>query len=127
MNTMNPNFFCMVDGGIIYQVDTYNKVPIGYTNDAYNEVIKTLDEYYARLVELGEIVPPKTPEEINAELQKALIDSQNINKQMLEVIQSLKGGQLDGQSNPGQREKPIPRSKSGQRNKSSEPSVAGEN
>lgn len=127
MNNMNPNFFCMVDGGIIYQVDTYNKVPIGYTNDAYNEVIKTLDEYYARLVELGEIVPPKTQEEINAELQKALIDSQNINKQMLEVIQSLKGGQLDGQSNPGQCEKPIPRSKSGQRNKSGEPSVAGEN
>lgn len=87
---MGNNFFCLIENGVIYQVDTYNKVPIGYTNEAYNELQQTTDEYYNKLVELGVIVPPKSQEQINAELQQALKDSQAVNLQMLEIIQQLK-------------------------------------
>ncbi len=126
MNGMNGNFFCMIDGGIIYQVDTYNKVPIGYTNEVYNSLNQTTDEYYNRLVELGEIVPPKTQEEINAELQKALKESQAVNLQMLEIIQSLKGGDTDGRNSDSAGQKSVSRSKSGRSNNQSEPSSGGE-
>ncbi len=87
---------------------------------------QTTDEYYNRLVELGEIVPPKTQEEINAELQKALKESQAVNLQMLEIIQSLKGGVTNERGTDSTGQKSVSRNKSGRGNKQSEPSVTGE-
>lgn len=79
------NFFCLIEDGIIYQVDTYNKVAIGYTNEMYNELKETTQGYYDKLVELEVIVPPKTQEEINKELQEALAESQKSLKESQET------------------------------------------
>ncbi len=88
------NIFCMVEEGIIYQVDTYNKVAIGYTNDLYNSLEETTNEYYEKLVELGVIVPPKTQDEINQELMQELNESrkatQETQKALSEALQLLK-------------------------------------
>lgn len=87
---MYPNMnMCQIEDGIIYQVDSYNKVPIGYTNDAYNDLAETTQQYYDKLVELGAIVPPKTQEEINKELQAELLKSQEMNARMMTMMSEL--------------------------------------
>lgn len=84
------NMFCMVEDGIIYQVDTYNKIAIGYTNEAYGELSETTQQYYDKLVEVGVIVPPKTQEEINKEVMNELIESRKANQELLELLKKLK-------------------------------------
>ena len=64
-------FPCVVDGTDIYQTDyAGNRQIIGKTLSTYNELEQTTTEYYNKLVELGVIVPPKSQEEIMAEMQK---------------------------------------------------------
>lgn len=84
------NMFCMVEDGIIYQVDTYNKIAIGYTNESYAELSETTQQYYDKLVEVGVIVPPKTQEEINKEVMNELIESRKANQELLELLKELK-------------------------------------
>lgn len=64
-------FSAYVENGFIYSYSVYGeRQQVGVTNDAYTALQKTAQEaldkaekYYQRLVELGDIVPPKTSEE----------------------------------------------------------------
>ena len=70
---------CVTDGTDIYQTDyTGNRQLIGKTLSAYNELEQTTMEYYNKLVELGVIVPPKSQEELMAEMQKSMLEMSGI-------------------------------------------------
>ena len=70
---------CVVDGTDIYQTDYIgNRKLIGKTLSAYNELEQTTTEYYNKLVELGVIVPPKSQEELMAEMQKSMLQMSDI-------------------------------------------------
>lgn len=62
--------YCIVENGIIYEISPIlggQRSRIGVVDAVYNELKNISDEYYRKLVELGAIVPPKTPEEIQQE------------------------------------------------------------
>lgn len=69
-------FSAYVENGFIYSYSVYGeRQQVGVTNDAYTALQKTAQEaldkaekYYQRLVELGDIIPPKTSEETIADL-----------------------------------------------------------
>lgn len=84
-------FFCLVEGDTIYQADAFgNRKALGKIMDAYNELEQTTTEYYNKLVELGVIVPPKTPEEQNKELQDTLSSITAMMQSMQNEIKELK-------------------------------------
>lgn len=83
---------CVIDGGDIFQVDYFGgRKPIGKTAQAYAELEETTKQYYGKLVELGVIVPPKSQEEIMAEMQRSMAE-------MASVIAGLKD-QIEGGRN----------------------------
>jgi len=66
---------------------------IGHTLDycseletALNDALSKAEGYYARLVELGDIIPEKTPEEL---LKEQTAQQQTINETLLSTIQKL--------------------------------------
>ena len=70
---------CVVDGTDIYQTDyAGNRQMIGKTLSAYSELEQTTTEYYNKLVELGVIIPPKSQEELMAEMQKSMLEMSGI-------------------------------------------------
>ena len=82
---------CMADGADIYQTDyTGNRQLIGKTLSAYNELEQTTMEYYNKLVELGVIVPPKSQEELMAEMQKSMLEMSGIIASLSGEIKELK-------------------------------------
>lgn len=82
---------CVVDGGDIYQTDyAGNRQMIGKTLSAYNELEQTTTEYYNKLVELGIIVPPKSQEELMAEMQKSMLEMSGIITALSSEIKELK-------------------------------------
>lgn len=76
-------FSAYVENGFIYSYSVYGeRQQVGVTNDAYTALQKTAQEaldkaekYYQRLVELGDIVPPKTSEETIAELMSVVLEN----------------------------------------------------
>lgn len=71
----------VIEGDKICDKDLYgNKTVIGVTNKAYEDLNKITEEYYNKLVELGVIVPEKTPEQIQQEQ----------NQLMQELLQQIK-------------------------------------
>ena len=63
----------VIEGDKICDKDLYgNKTVIGVTNKAYEDLNKITEEYYNKLVELGVIVPEKTPEQIQQEQSKLM-------------------------------------------------------
>ncbi len=84
-------FPCVVDGTDIYQTDyAGNRQMIGKTLSTYNELEQTTTEYYNKLVELGVIVPPKSQEEIMAEMQKSMLEMSGIIASLSGEIKELK-------------------------------------
>lgn len=82
---------CVVDGVDIYQTDyAGNRQPIGKTLSAYNELEQTTGEYYNKLVELGVIVPPKSQEELMAEMQKTMLEMSGIIAGLSDELKELK-------------------------------------
>lgn len=114
----NSSFIGFVQQGKIY--NSYG-LQIGYTSEEYNKVIQTAKEFEKILYEKGILQKPKTPEEINQELQETM-------KQMMLSIQSLNAEitTLKGASNNVEQTKPtelcgtISRPR---KNQNSEPSV----
>lgn len=81
--SMSNMLTCIVDGADIYQTDYMgNRKLIGKTAAAYSELETTTKQYYDKLVELGVITPPKTPEEMMADMQGAMMN-------MLQTISAL--------------------------------------
>lgn len=84
---------CTVEDGVIYEVNNLygQKNRIGVTDTTYNELKNVVDEYYKKLVELGAIIPPKTPEEIQAEtmqVMSGLLEQMKAMKQELEGLKN---------------------------------------
>lgn len=78
--------YCIVEDGIIYEINPIyggQKTRVGVIDAKYNELKAISDEYYNKLVELGAITPPKTPEEIQKETMMIMSG-------MLEEIRSMK-------------------------------------
>lgn len=88
------SFFCMIDGDDIVQTDGMgNRKVIGKKLETYNELEQTTSEYYNKLVELGVIVPPKTPEEQNKELQATLSNMADMMASLKSEIEELKNNE----------------------------------
>lgn len=78
----------VIEGDKICDKDLYgNKTVIGVTNKTYEDLNKITEEYYNKLVELGVIVPEKTPEQIQQEqnqlMQELLRQIRDNNQQNL--------------------------------------------
>lgn len=82
---------CVVDGTDIYQTDyAGNRQLIGKTMSAYGELEQTTAQYYDKLVELGVIVPPKSQEELMAEMQKSMLQMSDIIAGLSNELKELK-------------------------------------
>jgi len=84
---------CYIDGDNIVQADYLgNRKVIGKTSEAYSELETTTTEYYQKLVELGVIVPEKSPEEIMREMQKAMYDMAGVIAALKTEMEGMKNG-----------------------------------
>ena len=94
---------CTVEDGVIYEVNNLygQKNRIGVTDTTYNELKNVADEYYKKLVELGAIVPPKTPEEIQAETMQVMSGLLEQMKAMKQELEGLKNERKSTGSNAG--------------------------
>lgn len=104
---------CVIENGNIMQVDwAGNKQKIGVTNETYAELEKISNEYYNKLVELKVIIPPKTPEQIQAETMQIMQNMMDKMQQMqneLEVLKNAKSS--DSGQNAGNEQRAIPKVK----------------
>lgn len=79
--------YCLVEDGIIYEINPIyggQRQRVGVTDAKFQELKNISDEYYKKLVELGAITPPKSPEELQAETMQLMAG-------MFSEIKSLKG------------------------------------
>lgn len=80
----------IIDNDDILSVDFYNnKQKIGVTLKKYQELEDICNTYYDKLVELGAIKKPKTPEELAAEQTKIISQLVDQNKMILQQMQSM--------------------------------------
>jgi len=91
--TINSYPTRVIAGRDILEFQSNQQVLIGHTLEYCNELESTLNEaiskaegFYNRLVELGDIIPPKSAEEL---LQEQAIQQQEINATLLATIQKL--------------------------------------
>ena len=85
---------CIVDGTDIYQTDYMgNRKLIGKTQASYEELEVTTKQYYDKLVELGVIVPQKTPEQMMAEMQNTMLDMSKIIASLSAEVKELKNNE----------------------------------
>lgn len=82
----NQSFIGFVQNGKIF--NSYG-AQIGYTNDEYNKAIDTAKGFQQKLIDAGILTKPKTPEEINRELQETLKQTQTMMLEMSNTIVSL--------------------------------------
>lgn len=82
---------CFIDGDNIIQVDYMGtRKIVGKTMAAYGELESTATEYYNKLVELGVIEAPKTPEEMVKEMQKNMSDMAAVIAALTSEIKEMK-------------------------------------
>lgn len=82
---------CVMDGTDIYQADYMgNKKLVGKTQAAYEELEVTTKQYYEKLVELGVIVPPKSPEQMMSEMQGTMLEMSKIITSLSAEVKELK-------------------------------------
>lgn len=94
IRTFPQTMTCVVENGNIIHVDYLgNKKVIGVTTETYNELEKISTEYYNKLVELGVIVPPKTPEQIQQEQMQMMAAMMEQMKQMQAEMEVLRNAQ----------------------------------
>lgn len=88
---------CTVCDGVIYEVNTLygNKTRVGVTDTKYNELKELADGYYQKLVELGAITPPKTPEQIQQETMQIMSGLMEQMKSMQAEMEALKHERTD--------------------------------
>ena len=86
----NNSLLCVIEGENIVQTDYMgNRKVVGKTNAAYKELEDTCAEYYEKLVDLGVIVPPKTQEQMIAELTEMV-------RKLSAEVKELKGDEYSG-------------------------------
>ncbi len=102
---------CYIDGDSIVQMDMIgNRKVIGKTAEAYSTLEATTTEYYNKLVELGVIVPEKTPEEMMREMQKAMCDMAGVIAALRTEMEGLRNGH---ERDPANDRKDVPIRESG--------------
>lgn len=87
--TIPPNttsFIGFVQNGKIF--NSYGQ-QLGYVTDEYNKAIDTAKEYEKVLYDKGILTKPKSPEEINQELQEALRQTQAMMSDMSSALVAL--------------------------------------
>ena len=85
-NQNNQSFICFIQNGKI--CNSYGQ-QIGVTTEEYNKAIDTAKGFQQKLIDAGILIKPKTPEEINQELQETLRQTQSMMAQMSATIVSL--------------------------------------
>lgn len=93
-SNINGQFVALVDNGCIYQLNSFTgqRNQIGVVQQTFEELKAITDDYYNKLVELGAIVPPKTPEQVIEEQQKAMQDMFALIKDLKKEVEVLKNG-----------------------------------
>lgn len=81
-----PSFIAFVQNGKIFNSAGQH---IGYVNEEYNKAIETAKGYEKVLYDKGILTKPKSPEEINQELQDALRQTQTMMADMSAALMSL--------------------------------------
>lgn len=71
MSMMTQSFFGFIKDGVIYN---NNSVIVGRTEEKYQQALETAKKFEQKLIEAGIIQKPKTPEEINKELQQMIAE-----------------------------------------------------
>lgn len=91
---LNGQFVACVENGNIYQFNSFTgqKLLVGVTQQTFDELQSITDGYYNKLVEVGVITPPKTPEQIIEEQQKAMQDMYGLIKDLKAEVEVLKNG-----------------------------------
>lgn len=104
-NQTNQSFIGFIQNGKIF--NSYGQ-QLGYVTDEYNKAIETAKGFENILYEKGILTKPKTPEEINKELQDTLKQTQTMMLEMSNTIVSLneKVNKLEGAKNVEQRINP---------------------
>lgn len=85
-NQNNQSFICFIQNGKIFNSFSQQ---IGVTTDEYNKAIDTAKGFQQKLFDAGILTKPKTPEEINQELQATLKQTQTMMLEMSNTIVSL--------------------------------------
>lgn len=96
--------YCTVEDGIIYEINPLyagQKQRVGVTDSVYNELKSISEEYYNKLVELGAIVPPKTPEQIQAETMQMMSSMLAEMKSMKQEMEELKNERRNSSTTAG--------------------------
>lgn len=73
------------------KIHNSNGQQVGYTNDEFNKLMTVAKGYEQKLYDAGILTKPKTPEEINQELQKTLIQMQSAMNVLVDKVQKLEG------------------------------------
>lgn len=112
VNMQQPQqFLAQLEGVNIYQVNGFafgggNRVQVGVTLQAYNELKAMCQQYYDKLVEVGVIQKEKTPAEIQAEQTQMIASMLDVMKGLKEEIEVLKNERRNDSAipeiNPGE-------------------------
>lgn len=86
MENYNQSFVGFIQNG---KINNYNGQQIGVTIDEYNKALDIAKGFQQKLIDAGILVKPKTPEEINAEIQETLKQTQTMMLEMSNTIVSL--------------------------------------
>lgn len=92
-----PRQYIIEDTKIIDVDYLGNRNQIGVTNQAYQELKEMCEKYYDKLVELKIIIPPKTPEQIQAEqleIMQGLINQMQAMQKEIEVLKNAKSADI---------------------------------
>ena len=105
----NSQFLAYTDGKTIYQLQPLGmgqsqKMVVGVTQQTFDELKEMTDKYYNKLVELGVIVPPKTPEQIQQEQQQAMQDMLAIVRDLKAEVEELKNAKRTSDIKPTERQ-----------------------
>ena len=105
----NSQFLAYTDGKTIYQLQPLGmgqsqKMVVGVTQQTFDELKEMTDKYYNKLVELGVIVPPKTPEQIQQEQQQAMQDMLSVIRDLKAEVEELKNAKRASDIKPIERQ-----------------------
>lgn len=92
--TLGSQFMAQSDGENIYSINGFanTRQIIGVMQSKYDELAKICQGYYDKLVELKVIIPPKTPEELQAEQNARMADMLELIKELKTEVEVLRNG-----------------------------------
>ena len=88
-------FLAQLEGQNIYQLNGFgfgnsNRVQVGVSLQAYNELKAMCQQYYDKLVEVGVIQKEKTPAELQAEQAQMMANMLAVVKELKSEVEALK-------------------------------------